>query len=699
MQFLNRLTGSKLKEITDESIILGQWQIITESEIIYLNSFELVPHSREYILPDAANRFSFRSGNGNINGNIQLAIWQIPSDILSESLRFFAEELNKLTSNSASWEDWIKISPLVPEIENKIETFSLEETAEKHFGHIEEVCRRPRSYLKMETEKLPVSRAQRISPHAIEVLAAHTEDWERRNFRSIVPKRVLCMVREDLWDIYENQVTVSLIDKLLEYTNRRIQQVTILKKQLEEAEYLSGTTNDIYWRNRRRIYQLWGNQFDAGTTAKKAEETLRKLQKLQHKLRTLLGTDLYKAILRRASIGRTLKRTNILVNDQHYRYVDVLWREWSINQSEKVKTARQVFEENQQLFRGFESFCFLLLAIALTGSGSDNDKGFGFEILTNVVPKPGCDVLQFRGTLGELSLTWEADGSFLFQSEGIDSLRFVPLLATLSATNNHEFIASALQTLFSSQQNNNQTYTCVLYPGTEEEIQKLPDYLQQQINLITHKSSFKILPVSPLDIVSVERVGRMIQWWLSGQRYQSYPPTLLIKIPDNLVTKIGWLEKGNTTNQFRVLRQPLPQEVQNFRTHLEQKITAAKAQGSKSRGEVSELEKLQYLPHHCQELIQPLQVCPVCYSMGSLTAQLDSQCFRGECHECGSSWGTRGCGSCGQRYPFIQLPGIENQSHSNSSLDRTFGRDVLAIPCWSQHGQTAFTCTHCSKCV
>jgi len=422
------------------------------------------------------------------------------------------------------------------------------------------------------------------------------------------------------------------------------------------------------------------------------------LQKLQHKLRALLDTDLYKALPRRATLGRTLKRTNILVNDQHYRYVDVLWREWSVNQSEKVKTARQVFEENQQLFRGFECFCFLLLAIALTGSGSDNDKGFGFEILTDVVPKPGCNVLQFRGALGELSLSWEAEGSFLVQSEGIDSLRFVPLLATLSATNNYEFIESALQTLSSSQQDNNQTHTCVLYPGTEEELQQLPNYLQQKINSITHKSSFKILPVSPLDILSVERVGRMIQWWLSGQRYQSYPPTLLMKIPDNLFTKLGWLEKGNATNQFRVLRQPLPQEEQNFKTHLEQKITAAKARGAKGRGEVSELEELEDLPRHSQALIQPLQVCPVCYSQGSLTAQLDSQSFRGDCGECGSSWGTRICGSCGQKYPFIQLSGIENQVRSNSSVDRTFGRDVLAIPCWSEHSQTAFTCPHCSKC-
>ena len=253
MQFWNRFTGRIAKELPDQ-LILGQWQIITTSERVFINSFELTPNAKEYLFPDSAYRWSLRSADGTLHCQKQFSNWQLPLDILSESLRFFECELQKLVSNSATWTDWVKVPPLVPEIEQKISIQPLEVTTKQNLGHIEEVCHHPRTYLKLETERLPVSRAQRISPHATEFLAAHTEDWERRTFRSIVPKQVLCMVREELWDIYENKVTVRLIDNLLEYIRRRIQQVQTLKRQLDEAEYLSGTTSDIHWRNQLLKY-------------------------------------------------------------------------------------------------------------------------------------------------------------------------------------------------------------------------------------------------------------------------------------------------------------------------------------------------------------------------------------------------------------------------------------------------------------
>jgi len=697
MLFLNRLTSQTTEEIPDQSIV-GQWQILTQSDRIFLNNVELSNNSQEYLIHNATNYCLLTNNKTNLNIKQHFPSWQIPSDILSDSLRFFASEIEKLSISSALWEDLVKISPLIPEIEEKINIQPLEITISKHFGHLEQVCRRPRSYLQLEIEKLPVSRTQRIPPNAIEFLASHTEDWEKRTFRSIVPKRVLCMVRDELWDIYENQVVVRLIDHLLLYINRRIQQVNILKKQLEEVEYLSGITNDIYWRNINRICMLWGNQFDTGTVIKvkiKAMETLVKLQQLQQKLRSLLDTDLYKAISKRTTIGRTLKQTNILINDQHYRYVDLLWREWSRNQSNKIKTTRQVFVENQQLFHGFESFSFLLLAIALTGSSYNNDHGFGFKISTEIIPYPKCKPIQFLGPLGEVSVTWEADGSFLIQSKGINNLRLIPILATLSATNNYNSIASTLQVLSSTEQSNDENISCILYPGTEEEMKKLPDDLQQQINFITPKSNLTILPISPLDIFSIERLGRMIQGWLNGQRYLSYPPNLLSKIPDTLATNIQCLQKISP-NQFHVLRQFSQQEAEQFRNNIDQQIANIKPR-RKNKVSIQELQQLQDLPRHCKELIDPLQVCPVCYSTGVLKP-LDSQSFSCNCTNCNSYWGIRICGSCSQKYPFIQLQRMEEYILPNISIDRTFGRDILALPFCSNKDISSFVCPNCHKC-
>jgi hypothetical protein len=160
--------------------------------------------------------------------------WQIPSDLLLESLGFFAGTLDKLDKLSGNlWEKWVNTSPLVHDIGKTIRPQQLEELLERHIGHIEEICHRPRTYLKMETDRLPVSRVQRISPHATEFLSAHTEDWEKRTFRNVRPKRVLCLIREDLLDIYENKVTARLIDHLLEYLQKRIIEVKALQRELE----------------------------------------------------------------------------------------------------------------------------------------------------------------------------------------------------------------------------------------------------------------------------------------------------------------------------------------------------------------------------------------------------------------------------------------------------------------------------------
>ncbi|MEC4815490.1 MAG: hypothetical protein SAK29_19755 [Scytonema sp. PMC 1069.18] len=701
MQFWNRLTKSILRELPDQ-LTLGQWQIIVESKQVLINSFGIPPHSREYIFPDSTHRWSMRSLDSALHCEKQFPKWQLSSDILSESLRFFERERQKLLSNSATWLDWVEIPPLVPEIEQKIHIQSLEDIIKQNLGHIEEVCHRPRTYLKMETERLPVSRAQRTSSHAAEFLAAHTEDWERRNFRSVIPKRVLCMVREDLWDIYENKVTARLIDNLLEYVHQRLQQVRTLKQELEESEYLSGSTSDIHWRNQERIYTLWGQDFNASAALKTSAETLQDLQQLQYKLRSLIDTVLYKAIPLRASVGTTLKRTNILVNDQNYRYVDLLWREWSQYHTGTIKNSRQVFEENQELFRGFESFCLLLIGLALTGNGKDRSKGLGFEAIANLIPTYNGQSIQFQGKLGEVSLTWQEDGTFLLQSHGIKDLHIIPIIATLSATNNSDIITSTLETLFHNLTPNSENLTLILYPGTEEERKKLPLYIQHKINTlgndhITGGLAPAILPVSPLDIMSLERVARAMQWWLHGQRYQSYPPTLERNIPDSLLKDCNWLEKEHQSNKVRVLCSPLPEQEQFFQTNLQILIRQSQALVSRGRGQLSQLQNLENLPSQAQELIQQFQVCPVCHSLGNFTV-LDNQCFRCECSHCEISWGTRNCGGCGQKYPYIQVKGVKNENSNPGWVERTLGREVLAVPCWMENNYGTFICPHCGRC-
>ncbi|MEB3882007.1 hypothetical protein [Lyngbya sp. CCY1209] len=711
MKFVDRLTDRTFDQLP-EHLILGRWQAIAESESVVMNGVKQPNSFRSYLFGDVNDYWSLRSAEKSLNRRFQS--WQFPSDLVAQSIRFFEQELQRLIRQKASWQQWVNTPPLASEIEQKIHLQPLARETKKRFGHLEAICHNPRTSLKIETERLPTSRAKRISPHAIEFLASHSEDWERLRFRSVIPKQVLALVREDQINIYENQVTVQLIDYLLDYLNRQIQDIKILRDELEQASYFSNETQNIdqiHWRNRERIFALLGNLADAETGLKEANDTLERLTQVHTKLRGLMQTDLYKSIPENFSVGTTLKRTNILVNDQHYRYVDKLWRQWSLWKQGRSKNAEQVFQDHQELFQGFESFCLLLICRALTGSDNKNDRGFGFQAVINEIPKRGNDPIWLSGIWGEISLHWKAQGVFcLHLPELTRDLHIIPMMLPLTATHNSEAI-DAILAGFSEAINQNvkstskTPYFVILYPGTQEEREKLNIDLKTKVNRLSYSHSSKeielsILPVTPLDILSLERVARVIQWWLHDQRYQSYPPILSKHIPshlsEDLLSDANWLVKDHQFNQYRVLQQPTSEEIEFFQSNLNRLINEAKAKGPQAKGDCQQLQSLEDLSDLAKQLILPFKVCPVCHSIGDIVRS-EKQSFYAECDQCGSAWGTRTCGHCHQNYPFIQVQatGLYRRDILTDEIEKILGRDVLAIPQHIDADRTHFICSCC----
>src|SRR5690606_34852875 len=126
-------------------------------------------------------------------------------------------------------------------------------------GHLVEVCQRPRSHLRVEVERTAVARARRLATQAPSYLAAHTEDWDRPTLRAVIPKRILSLVREDQFDIYENRVAVRLVDHLDAYLSRRVNEVARLLRLFNEVgDHGSTAGQGSHWRQ-KRVYQLWGD--------------------------------------------------------------------------------------------------------------------------------------------------------------------------------------------------------------------------------------------------------------------------------------------------------------------------------------------------------------------------------------------------------------------------------------------------------
>jgi len=688
-------------DLSSQNFLLGQWQILPEKNLSKLNGIDLNQDGNIYLVPDATKRWNLRINGKTLAG--QIPAWQLPADLAADSLCFFEQDYQKMLSLNQSWLDWANTSPLVPEIDRAIQIQPLEKIIKDTIPHLEEICHRPRSYLKLETERLPVARAQRIAPHAISYLAGHTEDWEYKTFRGVRPKRVLSLVREDLLDIYENRVTVRLIDYLLAYLRQRIHNVEKLKAELEQTQNFSDeASGKIYWRNRDRLCRIWGDNFDHAPQLKSTvETTLNFLKQIKQKLLSLTDTDLYKVIPRNVQIDSTLKNTNILVSDRHYREVAKLWREWSKWQTKQKKTSQQLFDYYQQSINGFDVFCFLLCSKVL----AENNSGLGFT-LEGKMPQRGNSYSLDKDNQA-IQLQWSADGCIQLQSGELKTLTLIPVVSQLTETPDEkttEHILSLLQSLSNNKENQ---YTVILYFGSAQDLSQLPQGLQQYFNTLGNDlldrfkgdSKIALLPVSPLDILSTERVARAIQWWLYSQRYSSYPIRKTVILPNIISSQSEWIRQDH--QKTIVLKPPSSSDRQNFLDQLDALIKQEKSKGLSSKGEIAKLIELKSLAETIEQDFSHLLACPICQIISSLHFRsIGNDCFQTECQECEISWGLKKCGKCEKNYPYIK-PKFDSSkliAQEIGWVDSVFGRDILAVPCSQDKQLQSYICPSCGVC-
>ncbi|HHH28234.1 MAG TPA: DUF2357 domain-containing protein, partial [Polyangiaceae bacterium] len=403
--FRDRLKGRRGVAPPETGTLVGRWVLEDATAEVFMNSARAAVG--DFLVPEPSGHWHILTGDGRRQtGTVSRA--QAPDELEAESVRTIGDKLEQLTSDSASWIEWLDVVPLVPGISEQVDLQPLELLIREHFGHLETVCRKPRAHLRVEVQRVPVSKARRIPPAAASYLAAHTEDWDRPLLRGILPKRILAEVRQDQVDIYENRVVARLLDNLSAYLSRRINVIRRLLKVFREKEDYSTSIAGTYQRE-RRMSELWGESIDANEGRKKAEATLRELEWLRYKVMGLLGSPLYEEVPRRAFVPTTLKSTNILTNDQHYRRVAELWREWARTGAGRTQSPAELNMETQRLSRGLDAFTMLLTIRALDTLGYEpTDAGLATPITRGAA-------VQVHGNGVDITLEWRRDGSIVMR--------------------------------------------------------------------------------------------------------------------------------------------------------------------------------------------------------------------------------------------------------------------------------------------
>jgi hypothetical protein len=643
-------------------------------------------HLPTTFLCDAWTREGGRFGDetaGLPDGTTALGRW--PAELDTDAVVRLAEAVGE----STSWEAMAATPPVAQKLAERARPQPLDLEIARHLRHLQHVCHKPRLHLRVEEERLPVSRARRIPVRAVADLVSHPGDWEHRTLRSIQPSRVLARQIEDEWNLYENRVAVRLVDHLLAYLAKRLEELRKIKEILDASRDYSEQMQRTSYRRAARISELWTDTLESETEAE-LSRTMERLELAQRDLQTLLGAPLYKEVPSRQAVALSLKPTNILVNDPHYRKVAALWRMWV-----KYGHKRQETQKQRAKRRNAEASCWDRFALHLVVRGL---VGLGWSLQE-------LEAGRWRASrAGRLAVSITQDDEGVVRLSTDRSLSLVPLCADLSGAD-----PDALHGLVESLDGNNAEVVLV-HVGAATAVADL-----DRAGGWTFRGKTVLFGCSPWGIDSEERMARLLRGWLVRAASPAYPVATEVRALEQLPRAWAWIRYQEP--HLIALRPPTPADhaasaAWASARAMELDAVARRAKAAKQAFAVAPREAVRAFQRFIDEApakLAGMDVCPVCGGEGMVEPRPGRRADGADatwwamCTACGSEWGTRPCTGCGSRYHALaaqaglDLADAAENTPDREWPDRVLGRDVWAQPCRSG-ASGEYRCPECGQC-
>ena len=723
MSFVDRITGESVDQLPSERTHFGRWLFAPDDGSGPMRLNGQPAGDGDVLAPNPAGEWTLQrpGDSGPIRGRFFPDALPDEQDVTA--LLQLGGMLREPEKAKGGWLEWDETSPLAPGLDEVVEPHPLEDCIETELDHLVAVCRKPRTHIRMEAERVHLARARRIARDAPAWLASHTEDWDHRTITGVQPHRILAEIREERWDLYENRVAVRLVDNLVIWLRRRIAEIRrVLDDILTCMEDFGVSTSGSRHRT-ERICRLWGEVWDAGSRRDIAERTLKRLERLLYRVLGLMDSPLYRRISRHAQTPRGLRMTNLFRNHDHYRGVARLWHEWS-RAAPRTPSSRELHDRHQNLHRSFDAWCMLVVirACSQLKLAPSEDEDLESEI------RPGGVIRLDKG----FRLEWKRIGAVTLADEDRVLLRFVPLIHVLECARTRAAVTARVTPLAEAA-TAAAHWTIVLHPA----ISGRPPYdaLAGVGNppAPTTTGAIDFIRVSPFSLDSVERVSRAIRWATLVPRMFEYPPALQT-LPDPELAREPWIDKRD--DRWAVVRMPQPNEAskqevemrlvearerqerltkerEEIQNQLRQSRGDRRRMGDLNRKNRNLLDKLRNAESDVErwekferdfkracDIVAILSKCPACSEDADFEAR-EHDCFATSCRSdsCRAQWELRHDPDTQSRVPVFWRRGFEgmiaNELLSGPmprwiDIDDAFGCDLLAVPKVGGDGKVDF---------
>lgn len=579
-------------------------------------------------------------------------------------------EIAEQAGMAESWEDWNSIIPLVQELDKKLHLNDFEIHLAKWLSHLQSVVVNPASKLERIQEKLPVSRVKRYRNRAIDHLAQHSEDWMKRKYQSVLPRRILAERIDESIDIYENQVTATLIDQVLQYLNQRIDDelsrlMSFMQLLGELLQSYQNQTEKGWYPKVHRNFDLAGKAFQNNLAENQTQSRNSReiLESCRDKLLALRGATFFSEVSTGKAIGRTIKMTNRFESDQHYKYIALLWEKWTnIMEDESDKEIRLRYLQVVEDYRAF------VQVIVLRGLNLLHFRPVR-EGLRSSDPRWEFDHALFR------KLTIEFDriqGRIRVVAPGL-KISFVPIADTVAMGEVEDLVREVAPAA-------DLTFLLFLFEPLKTENGIVPPIT------IGEPDKLGFIPVSPEDFDGEERVARAI-WYQLCKRHLLKFPVQIPAAPRSFLEEIWkagndllrkhindrggfWIEHAFPEHDLRRLTQMAAQ----WKSAHYLKPRQLELERDRRKGFVDELGKL-------SKIAETRLVCISCGSRDKTRSMyLNADSFAVECERCEIEFGRKG----GRVFLSPMIERSADEGHTKNSgdafwLDRLFGKDVWSL--------------------
>lgn len=574
----------KRKKIREEDIsspfVAARYKLLIDARINGHTNLA----ANSLLAEDGSGRFkyanlSFMCGKGEVDDNqqlVELALLQILKLIDFDSMQFPSPLLPSQLFDEEG--DLNELELLLHEVNDK--------------GHLHEISRRPRFDMRYDEMVMPVSRAKRLANSAERHLAAHSECWQRKTLSGLQPRKIMGMVSEDEFNLYENRVYVRLLDRLDRFLAKRIREIEALTKNLTEAIDLEDSDH-INYRLSKKLHSIWGETFSNDSAAIEAldqlELTQKELRKQHQNIRGLIQHQFYKKIPKSAQVPGQIEQTNILSHDQHYRQLPKLWNTLRKENHKNNLTPEETLAVNIKQQEAYVSYCGSVVLRAM--------MELDFKSVQN-------SNNHFKLERAESSITIKSDGSDWEVTSDLTGhcIRLVPIL-TWRAEGLDSFIES-----------NTLTIPCCL--SSDRTVSHPVDWL-------TGKDKSPMI-LSPLDFYVEERVVALFSTWLLMQSAQKYGQ-IINQIPGSAMIIMKASPAFKSTSSKSGYLESIPTDDVLDKVKITLKKDNAKSGLASLEDSVKTISSLEY--------------CPCCQQRGDFT-QRDNKSFIAKClnKDCQLEW-------------------------------------------------------------